>query len=138
MDGEGFAADVARSLDGGVLETGWLDNVLAGGRRDLQGFAAPEGGAFRGMMSDGCRLRLRWADGGDEREAGDGGSGAGAGGSARPATAFYKRVVMGDLESTRLKALAAPKKNTARRLPAPAKPAPLNSGVEVMQLEPIV
>ena len=35
-------------------------------------------------------------------------------------------------------ALAAPKKNTARRLPAPAKPAPLNSGVEVMQLEPIV
>ena len=35
-------------------------------------------------------------------------------------------------------ALAAPKKSAARRLVAPAKPAPLNTGAEVMQLEPIV
>ena len=49
------------------------------------------------MMSVGCRLQLRWKDDDDA-------------GGARPRSAFYKRVVMGDLEAVRAKALAAPLK----------------------------
>ena len=49
------------------------------------------------MMSDGCRLALEYAEGGGDA-------------AQRPASLFYKRVVMGDLAAARTKALAAPKK----------------------------
>ena len=48
-------------------------------------------------MSDGCRLALEYAEGGGDA-------------AQRPASLFYKRVVMGDLAAARTKALAAPKK----------------------------
>ena len=50
------------------------------------------------MMSEACRLTLKWADGVD-----------GAGGSV-PNSVFYKRIVMGDLEHVQLKARTAPLK----------------------------
>jgi len=90
------AVDVARCLDGAPLQLRWLDDALGGGG-GLGRFDAPESGAFRGMMSVGCRLQLRWKDDDDA-------------GGARPRSAFYKRVVMGDLEAVRAKALAAPLK----------------------------
>ena len=101
-----FAADVARTLDGGVVEVGWLDALLRGGGGGgeggarLVGYEAPDESAFRGMMSDGCRLRLDWGNYGK----------ASGGGRPIPPTLFYKRVVMGDLEATRQKARSAPKK----------------------------
>ena len=48
-------------------------------------------------MSDGCRLALEYAEGGGDA-------------AQRPASLFYKRVVMGDLAAAHTKALAAPKK----------------------------
>lgn len=92
------AADVARCIDGGPLKVQWLDEMLDGGRGRLRAYAAPESGAFRGMMSDGCRLELSFEQG---NEGGD---------APPPSTAFYKRVVMGDLVATRLKARTQPTK----------------------------
>ena len=48
------------------------------------------------MMSDGVRLQLSYA--------------ADAAAGARPASLFYKRVVMGDLEAARGKARTMPQK----------------------------
>ena len=50
------AVDVARSLDGSPLEVDWLSRVL--GQGPLARYSAPEGGAFRGMTSNVCRLLM--------------------------------------------------------------------------------
>jgi len=86
------AVDIARCLDGRPLTLESLSEKLGREKSKLIRYEALESEAFRGMMSDGCRLRLTWG------EDGDGG----------PTSVFYKRVVMGDLESTRLKAKTAP------------------------------
>ena len=87
------AVGVARCLDGAPLQLRWRRSALGGGGASA---ASVPGGAFRGMMSVGCRLQLRWKDDDDA-------------GGARPRSAFYKRVVMGDLDGAG-KALAAPLK----------------------------
>jgi 3'-phosphoadenosine 5'-phosphosulfate (PAPS) 3'-phosphatase len=61
----------------------------------LAGYSAAEASAFRGMMSEGCRLSLRWE---------------GAAASTMPTSVFYKRVCMGDLPHARAKALSTPAK----------------------------
>ena len=92
--GGAMAADVARDLDGAPLSCGWLASAIApGGTSTLAGYAAPEAASERGLMSDGCRLELRWN-----------------GSKGGPPSAFYKRVVMGDLAHARLKAATAPNK----------------------------
>ena len=55
----------------------------------------PEGGAFRGMMSNGVRLVLTPADS--------------TGAAALPRSVFYKRVVMDELEAAHLKARGRPR-----------------------------
>ena len=59
---DGHAADVARGLDGGPLELATLDALLGSGDGALVAYRAPEGSAFRGLMSDGVRLELTWKD----------------------------------------------------------------------------
>ena len=100
---DGHAADIARSLDGAPLQLSALAAQLDVADGALRGYAAPEGSAFRGMMSDGVRLELDWDD-----VAGRVCTAAAGGTSCRPRSVFYKRVVMGDLASARDKALAAP------------------------------
>ena len=89
------AVDLCRDLDGRPLSAAALTAAL-GGAAAVTACAAPEEGAFRGMMSDGVRLQLSYA--------------ADAAGGARPASLFYKRVVMGDLEAARGKARTMPQK----------------------------
>lgn len=84
------AIDIARDLDGAPLRASWLAEVLGGG---VGGYVTPEDGAFRGMMSNGCRIEL-----------------LGGGAGSLPRSLFYKRVVMGDLEAVRLKAATMPAK----------------------------
>lgn len=93
------AADLVRDLSGAPLTTPWLEKALGdggSGRPALLGYDAPEAASFRGMMSNGCRLQLRWCGGGA--------------GAVVPSSLFYKRVVMGELDSARAKALSAPAK----------------------------
>ena len=107
------AVDIARDLDGAPLRASWLAEVLGG---SVGGYLTPEDGAFRGMMSNGCRLELLGGGGGGGGGGGAGGASAGGGGAAAqpaaplPRSVFYKRVVMGDLEAVRLKAATMPAK----------------------------
>eukprot|EP00520_Triparma_pacifica_P009170 CAMPEP_0118639798 /NCGR_PEP_ID=MMETSP0785-20121206/4415_1 /TAXON_ID=91992 /ORGANISM="Bolidomonas pacifica, Strain CCMP 1866" /LENGTH=764 /DNA_ID=CAMNT_0006531149 /DNA_START=119 /DNA_END=2410 /DNA_ORIENTATION=- len=87
------ALDIARDLDGDVIDKVKIGECLGG---KLEGYEARDDEAFRGMMSKGCRLRFSWADGSDT--------------SAQPRTAFYKRVVMSELDHLRLKADTMPEK----------------------------
>ena len=89
------AVEICRDLDGRPLGADAIGAALGGA--PVSRYTAPEAGAFRGMMSDGCRLALEYAEGGGDA-------------AQRPASLFYKRVVMGDLAAARTKALAAPKK----------------------------
>ena len=102
------ASDIARCLRGAPVAASWVGerivSTLCGETADgedapftLAGYVAPEEGAFRGLMSDACRLELHW-------EGGDAASGG------MPATAFYKKVVLGDLDHARTKAKTAPLK----------------------------
>ena len=98
------AVDVARDLQGAPLSRVWLSRSLqavasGGGGPRLAGYSAPESGGVRGLMSEACRLVLAWEGGGE-----------GEGGGAPPSSAYYKRIVMGDLEHVRLKARTAPMK----------------------------
>mmetsp|Transcript_11596 Transcript_11596/g.38692 ORF Transcript_11596/g.38692 Transcript_11596/m.38692 type:complete len:538 (-) Transcript_11596:158-1771(-) len=103
------AADVARGLDGRPLCRRWLGEAVGGGA--LLRYDAPEAGAFRGMMSNGCRLDLVWGEGGGEGEgAADSNGAEGGNGRVRPRSAFYKRVVMGELDAARDKAREQPAK----------------------------
>ena len=89
--GQPQAADIARDLDGEPLTAaGLADGVGA----PVAAYAAPEAGAFRGLMSEAVRLLLQ-PDGAAPPP---------------PRSLFYKRVVMGDLPHTRAKAAAAPLK----------------------------
>jgi len=99
------AADVARGLDGRPLCRRWLGEAVGGG--ELLRYDAPEEGAFRGMMSNGCRLDLV---GGEGEGAGDSNGAEGGDGRVRPRSAFYKRVVMGELDAARDKAREQPAK----------------------------
>ncbi len=103
------AVDVARDLRGAPLSRAWLSRSLlaaASGGPRLAGYSAPESGGVRGLMSEACRLVLAW-----EGEIGEGkGEGEGGGVPAPPSSAYYKRIVMGDLEHVRLKARTAPMK----------------------------
>ena len=96
-------------LDGRPLCRRWLGEAVGGG--ELLRYDAPEEGAFRGMMSNGCRLDLVWGEGGGEGEgAGDSNGAEGGDGRVRPRSAFYKRVVMGELDAARDKAREQPAK----------------------------
>ena len=91
------AADVARGLDDLPLRADALSASLTGGAgAALAAYVAPEASAFRGMMSDAVRLELTWSSQGPSS------------GASLPRSVFYKRVVMGELESARTKALSAP------------------------------
>lgn len=64
------ASDVARSVGGMPLSTGWIDEAVSRGVKEegekkpsLLGYIADEGSAFRGMMSHTCRLVLNWEGG---------------------------------------------------------------------------
>ena len=109
------AVDVARDLRGAPLSRAWLSRGLlpaapagGGGGPRLAGYSAPESGGVRGLMSEACRLILAWEGGGGE--VGGRGEGEGGGAPAPPSSAYYKRIVMGDLEHVRLKARTAPMK----------------------------
>ena len=89
------ASDVARDLRGLPLTTAWLQNQLSqvsSSSCRLVSYSAPEAEASRDLMSDVCRLQLEW----DE--------------TGLPASVFYKRVVIGDLEHARMKEKTAPLK----------------------------
>ena len=92
------AADLCRDLSGAPLSVLWLSERLGESGGALCGYDAPERYAFRGHMSNGCRLSFRWREG----------EGDGRGG--RLSHAFYKRVVMGELAAAREKARSAPLK----------------------------
>ena len=92
------AVDVALDLDGELLDKEFLESVVSGGGSTLERYEAPESGAFRGMMSTGARLLLKWADAG----------------SPLPATVFYKRVAMAELE---VRELGARSKSFAKKIP---------------------
>ena len=97
------AADVARCLSGAPLELRWLEASLqpeGAAHHELVRYSAPEAGTVRGLMSEACRLELTWR----RRE------GAPADAPEPPASAFYKRVAMAELEHARLKARTAPLK----------------------------
>lgn len=103
------AVDVVRGLDGAPLDASWVGRRVASslcggedgvGAFTLRGYWAPESGAVRGLMSDACRLELAW----------EGGDAAAAAAAGLPATCFYKRVAMGDLEYARVKAATQPLK----------------------------
>ena len=78
-------ADIARDLDGEPLSPEYLSTVL-GVRVDS--YECPESDAFRGLMSNGCRIRTQ--PGGD--------------------TAFYKRIEFASLKHARDKLKVAPEK----------------------------
>ena len=90
----GHAADLARGLDDAPLNVVALGKALGSGGM-LNCYVAPESSAFRGMMSDGVRLELTW---GRDVTITD----------KTPSSVFFKRIVMGELESARTKALATP------------------------------
>ena len=75
------AVEICRDLDGRPLGALAIGAALGGAA--VARYTAPEAGAFRGMMSDGCRLVLEYAKGGGDA-------------TQQPASLFYKRVVMGD------------------------------------------
>ena len=125
------AADLCRELGASrPLSCEWLAERLGAAPGELRGWDACEDSAFRGHMSTGCRLRLRWSDcnaehGASSSLAGAGGTAGGpqpAAGRERPPTVFYKRIVMSELEATRAKAVAAPLK-LARDVRSRARPA---------------
>lgn len=102
------SADVARSLEGAPLDRDWMERAVLGSvmpgqetAYKLVGYSAPEKGSVRGLMSDACRLDFDWQP-----------TTASPSPSvpSPPASAFYKRIVMGDLEHARLKARTAPLK----------------------------
>ena len=93
------ASDVARDLRGQPLTTVWLQDKLSqlsDSSCKLLSYSAPEAEASRDLMSDVCRLQLEWQ--------------TGQTGQTPPASVFYKRVVIGDLEHARMKAKTAPLK----------------------------
>ena len=78
-------ADIARDLDGEPLSPEYLSTVLG---VQVDSYACPESEAFRGLMSNGCRIRTY--PGGD--------------------TAFYKRIEFASLKHARDKLKMAPGK----------------------------
>jgi fructose-1,6-bisphosphatase/inositol monophosphatase family enzyme len=91
--GEAQATDVARDVDGDPITAKWLSSVVGG---EVDSYAAPESSAHRYLMSDAVRLVLKPRP-----------SSAAA---AVPASLFYKRVVLQELEHVKLKARTAPEK----------------------------
>ena len=87
--GGDHAADVARDVAGAPLAPADLEALFPG--RTLASFRAPEREAARGALSNGCRLRLTWADGGED-------------------SVFYKRVVMAELPAAVKKQATQPAK----------------------------
>ncbi|KAK7233687.1 inositol-1,4-bisphosphate 1-phosphatase [Aureococcus anophagefferens] len=87
--GGDHAADVARDVAGAPLAPADLEALFPG--RTLASFRAPEREAARGALSNGCRLRLTWADGGE-------------------GSVFYKRVVMAELPAAVKKQTTQPAK----------------------------
>lgn len=90
--GQKQASDVARDLDGDVLNVELLKETIS---PHIVSYSAPERGAVRYLMSEAVRLELKYND-----DAPDG----------VPESAFLKRVVMTDLEHVRLKQRSAPEK----------------------------
>ena len=100
----GQASDIARCLGGAPLSTADVGDkimralhITSGNNEEkkLLGYATPETDAVRGLMSDACRLYLKWSEGSD---------------AALPRSAFYKKVDMGNLEYMRLKQITQPLK----------------------------
>lgn len=103
------AVDVSRDLDGEPLDRSWVEKQVllnAVGRdgaatvantASLTSYSVPESGAWRGLMSTGCRLELEW-------------EGCDSDGRELPSTVFYKRVVMSNLSHARDKLTSAPHK----------------------------
>jgi len=97
----GQASDVARCLGGAPLSTSDVGaRVLRalgvnGDDVALRGYAAPERDAVRGLMSDACRIYLKWSKDTDP---------------TLPRSAFYKKVDMGNLEYMRTKQITQPLK----------------------------
>jgi len=103
------AVDVSRDLDGEPLDRSWIEQQVLNAvvsadvaainkpAASLRSYSVPESGAWRGLMSTGCRLELEW-DGLDDA------------GRALPSSAFYKRVVMSNLSHARDKLTSAPHK----------------------------
>ena len=91
------AIDVARDLEGIPFAVKWIqEHVLEGAKGSLRGYSVPESGAWRGMMSNGCRIMLDWKKDSDSTNL--------------PSSVFYKRVVMSDLSHARDKLISAPHK----------------------------
>ena len=97
---EAQAMDVSRDLDGLPLDVKWLEKQIVSSEdinmdSKLKGYSVPESGAWRGLMSNGGRIKLEWEQSNDDK---------------LPASVFYKRVVMSDLDHARDKLQNAPHK----------------------------
>ena len=104
------AVDVSRCLSGAPLSRAWIEGAMcppAAGEAEpahrLASYSAPEADAVRGLMSEACRLELEWAVNPDAKP-------GAASVPPPPASAFYKRIAMSELEHARLKARTAPLK----------------------------
>lgn len=88
------ATDIALDIDGNPLTCEWLSGIL---KRKVVGFSADDDSAVRYLMSDACRLRVKFE--GETYAKGE-------------ETYFMKRIVMKYLEHVKLKARTAPRKLT--------------------------
>ena len=84
MDIDDTLLDIVQDLDGNPLSTEYFSKAM--GVKHAEGFVCLEKDAFRGFMSNGCRIRLY--PGGE--------------------SAFYKRIVFDDLEHAKEKLAKSP------------------------------
>jgi len=108
---EAQAIDIARDLDGMPLTREWLEqHVLLSNKhlkynsegKLLRNYSVPESDAVRMLMSNGCRIMFDWNNSlldGDEEK-------------VLPRSAFYKRIVMSDLDHAWSKLRSTPHKLT--------------------------
>jgi len=83
--------DIVRDLDGNLLTKDYFATRMGIPTEDVGSYVCPEEDAFRGFMSNACRVRL-----------------VTPGGDPHPTTAFYKRIVFASLDHAREKCLKSP------------------------------
>lgn len=90
------ATDITRNLDGNPITLEFLQKTIS---KHITAFSAPESSAVRYLMSDACRIELKYStENGEESN------------STAPQSVFFKRVVMADLPHVQLKMKTAPQK----------------------------